>query len=161
MAKDLAGYKRHNARGRGALDNPEGRFEVWQHVRESDDWAAQAEYEEEAEFSAPLRTQVLPDTTRTIIATNDSPDVGMEATINPYRGCEHGCIYCYARPGHEYLGLSAGLDFETKIFAKYEAPRLLEKELQAKSWRPRPIFFSGVTDCYQPLEKDLRKFPLS
>jgi DNA repair photolyase len=101
-------------------------------------------------------TRLFPDQSRTIIATNDSPDVGMEATVNPYRGCEHGCIYCYARPGHEYFGLSAGLDFESKIFVKYQAPQLLEKALQAKSWAPKTVFFSGVTDCYQPVERDLR-----
>lgn len=159
MNEALMQYKRQKARGRGALDNPEGRFEPRQHEKEVEDWADLATRDahgEEEQSSAQIATQIFPDTTRTIIATNDSPDVGMEATINPYRGCEHGCIYCYARPGHEYLGLSAGLDFETKIFVKYEASRLLEKELAAPKWQPKTIFFSGVTDCYQPIEKDLK-----
>jgi DNA repair photolyase len=102
-----------------------------------------------------IKTQVFKDTSRTIISYNDSPDVGMNTTLNPYRGCEHGCIYCYARPTHEYLGLSAGLDFESKIFAKMDAPELLRKTLQAKSWEPKVIGMSGVTDCYQPIEKQL------
>lgn len=151
-------YKRAKARGRGSLENPVGRFEQRQRERTADDLAVQAEWDsyEEEDLSGQLRTQTFPDATRTIITMNDSPDVGMEATVNPYRGCEHGCIYCYARPGHEYLGLSAGLDFETKIFVKHEASKLLAKELQAKSWQPRTIFFSGVTDCYQPIERELK-----
>lgn len=159
MDEALTRYKRQKARGRGALDNPEGRFEVRRHEKDADDWAdlaARDMYGEDERSPAQIPTQIFPDKTRTIIATNDSPDVGMEATVNPYRGCEHGCIYCYARPGHEYLGLSAGLDFETKIFAKYDAARLLEKELAAPKWRPKTIFFSGVTDCYQPIEKELK-----
>jgi DNA repair photolyase len=103
-----------------------------------------------------LRTEIYHDTTRTIIARNDSPDVGFEASLNPYRGCEHGCIYCFARPTHEYLGMSAGVDFETKIFAKLEAAKLLRQELAAKSWQPKPIIMSGVTDCYQPVERKLQ-----
>ena len=158
MDKRLSSFKREKARGRGALENPAGRFEPRVRERSADDLAAQAEWDsyEEEDLSGQLRTQLFEDKSRTIISTNDSPDVGMEATINPYRGCEHGCIYCYARPGHEYLGLSAGLDFETKIFVKYDAPKLLEKELQAKGWEPKTIVFSGVTDCYQPIERDLK-----
>ncbi len=159
MESDLRMYQRQKARGRGALENPDGRFEPRRHTRDADDWAAQAEreaYDEDDGTLGQIPTQIFGDTTRTIIATNDSPDVGMEATINPYRGCEHGCVYCYARPGHEYLGLSAGLDFETKIFVKFDAARLLEKELQAKKWQPRVIFLSGVTDCYQPLEREFK-----
>ena len=131
MDQAVSSYKRQKARGRGSLENPVGRFERQQRERSEDDLAAQAErdsYEEEG-LSGQIKTQIFPDAARTIITTNDSPDVGMEATVNPYRGCEHGCIYCYARPGHEYLGLSAGLDFETKIFVKYDAPKLLAKEL--------------------------------
>lgn len=158
MSETAEEYKRSRARGRGSLENPVGRFEKQSRERSEDDLANQAEWDsyEEEDISGQIKTQTFPDATRTIITTNDSPDVGMEATINPYRGCEHGCIYCYARPGHEYLGLSAGLDFETKIFVKYDAPMLLAKELQAKSWQPRTIFFSGVTDCYQPLERELK-----
>lgn len=160
MTTDLKQYKRQHARGRGALSNPEGRFEPRRHEKEAEDWDAQAQresYEDDTDLiSGQIRTQIFPDDTKTIISTNDSPDVGMEATVNPYRGCEHGCIYCYARPGHEYLGLSAGLDFETKIFVKHKAAALLEKELQRPSWQPKTIFFSGVTDCYQPVEKELR-----
>ena len=99
---------------------------------------------------------LLPDRTRTIIATNDSPDVGFDASINPYRGCEHGCAYCYARPTHEYLGFSAGLDFETKILVKYDAPALLRRELMKPSWEPKTIAISGVTDAYQPAERKFR-----
>jgi DNA repair photolyase len=100
-------------------------------------------------------TRFLPDHSRSIIATNDSPDVPFEASINPYRGCEHGCAYCYARPSHEYLGLSAGLDFETTILVKHEAPALLRQALLAPSWRPTPLALSGVTDPYQPVERRL------
>ena len=90
---------------------------------------------------------------------NDSPDVGFDASLNPYRGCEHGCAYCYARPTHEYLGYSAGLDFESKILAKLDAPALLRRELLAESWQPRTLAISGVTDAYQPLERELRITP--
>jgi DNA repair photolyase len=103
-----------------------------------------------------LPTQIFRDSSKSIISTNDSPDIGMEATLNPYRGCEHGCIYCYARPTHEYLGLSAGLDFETKIFAKTDAPQLLRKKLLLPSWQPKTVTLSGVTDPYQPIERKLR-----
>jgi DNA repair photolyase len=103
-------------------------------------------------------TQVFRERAKTILAHNDSPDIGFDTSINAYRGCEHGCVYCYARPTHEYLGYSSGLDFETKIVVKENAPELLRKELSAKSWKPRVISMSGVTDCYQPLE---RKFELT
>lgn len=127
-------------RGRGASSNPPNRFEKRELVPEEPD--------------APLpRTRVLRDAARRLISTNDSPDLGFDASINPYRGCEHGCTYCYARPTHEYLGFSAGLDFETKILVKEEAPDLLRRELAAKSWKPRLLAMSGVTDCYQPLER--------
>src|SRR5262249_20381462 len=96
------------------------------------------------------------DLSRSIIATNDSPDVGFDASINPYRGCEHGCGYCYARPYHEYLGFSAGLDFETKILVKEDAPELLRCELTSPRWQPRVLGVSGVTDAYQPVERRLR-----
>ncbi len=101
------------------------------------------------------RTIYLKDSTRKIIAHNDSPDVGFEWSINPYRGCEHGCIYCYARPTHEWLGFSAGLDFESRIMVKTDAPELLREELASKKWEPAVISVSGVTDCYQPVERKL------
>ncbi|HEX9160308.1 MAG TPA: PA0069 family radical SAM protein [Thermoanaerobaculia bacterium] len=132
-------------KGRGASWNPQNRFETLEYVRDDD-----APVEE----GIP-RTIYLRDPARTIIATNDSPDVGFEASINPYRGCEHGCIYCFARPTHEYLGMSAGLDFETKIFVKEDAPELLREELNAKSWQPKVIAISGVTDAFQPIERKL------
>src|SRR5262249_17755967 len=102
------------------------------------------------------KTEIYKDTSRSVLSFNDSPDVCMEATLNPYRGCEHGCIYCYARPTHEYLGLSAGVDFESKLFVKTDAPQLLRTALNAKSWTPRVITLSGITDCYQPIERKLK-----
>lgn len=101
-------------------------------------------------------TLYLRDTSRSIISRNDSPDIGFDASVNPYRGCETGCAYCYARPGHEYLGFSAGLDFETRILVKQDAPELLRRALASTTWRPRPLLMSGVTDPYQPVEKSLR-----
>jgi DNA repair photolyase len=134
-------------RGRGAADNPPNRFVGTRHERDPEAG--------EDEASAPA-TQFITDAARTILTTNRSPDVGFEASINPYRGCEHGCAYCYARPTHEYLGFSAGLDFETKILVKEDAPRLLRRELSAPRWMPKPVALSGVTDCYQPAERRLR-----
>ena len=132
-------------KGRGASWNPQNRFETLEYIRDD---------EAELDPNAP-RTIYLRDPTRTLIATNDSPDVGFEASINPYRGCEHGCIYCFARPTHEYLGMSAGLDFETRILVKEDAPELLREELNAKSWEPKVIAISGVTDAFQPIERKL------
>ncbi|MGN6719636.1 MAG: radical SAM protein, partial [Candidatus Binatia bacterium] len=131
-------------RGRGSSTNPKNRFESTERVFEPP--------ANEDEISAPL-TQFFPDLSKTIIAYNDSPDVGFDASINPYRGCEHGCVYCYARPTHEYRGFSSGLDFETKIMVKEDAPELLRKELSSRSWKPQLIALSGNTDCYQPVEK--------
>ena len=143
------------SRGRGAPENPVGRFEKLN--LEADGDALDALYgAEDLEEGITTPTQVFYDSTKSIVATNDSPDVGMEATVNPYRGCEHDCIYCYARPGHEYFGHSAGLDFETKIFAKLEGPALLRKKLSMPSWEPKVVTLSGVTDCYQPIEKKLK-----
>jgi DNA repair photolyase len=134
-------------RGRGAADNPPNRFERIQLERDAD-WNPEED---------PLpRTQFLEDHSRSIITTNDSPDVGFEASINPYRGCEHGCIYCYARPFHEFLGFSSGLDFETKIMVKKDAPRLLREELSSPRWQPKTLAMSGVTDPYQPVERRLK-----
>ena len=131
-------------RGRGSASNPKNRFETIERVPEPPD--------DNDEVSSPL-TQFLNDTSKSIIAYNDSPDVGFDASVNPYRGCEHGCVYCYARPTHEYLGFSSGLDFETKIMVKEDAPELLRKELSSAKWRPQVLAMSGVTDCYQPGEK--------
>lgn len=102
-----------------------------------------------------LRTEFLVDSSQTIISTHDSPDLSFKASVNPYRGCEHGCPYCYARPYHEFLGLSAGLDFEQKILVKPRAAELLRAELASKKWSPQPLALSGVTDCYQPVERRL------
>ncbi len=102
-----------------------------------------------------IKTKFYNDNSKSILAKNDSPDLGFDYSINPYRGCEHGCIYCYARPTHEYLGFSAGLDFETKIMVKRDAPKLLEVAFRKKSWVPQTIMFSGNTDCYQPIERKL------
>lgn len=132
-------------RGRGAADNPGNRFLPI--AVERDDWTL-------AEDPAP-ETKLLRDSSRSILATNDSPDVGFDVSLNPYRGCEHGCAYCYARPTHEYLGMSAGLDFESKILVKEDAADLLREELLKPGWTPQPIAFSGVTDAYQPVERRL------
>ena len=102
-----------------------------------------------------IETKFFNDNSKSILAKNDSPDLGFDYSINPYRGCEHGCIYCYARPSHEFLGFSAGLDFETKIMVKKNAAELLEKAFMKKSWKPETIMFSGNTDCYQPVERKL------
>jgi len=131
-------------RGRGSASNPKNRFEAIERVVEPPD--------DSDEISSP-DTQFFRDTSKSLIAYNDSPDVGFDASVNVYRGCEHGCSYCYARPTHEYLGFSAGLDFETKIMVKEEAPELLRKELSSPKWKPQLLGMSGVTDCYQPIEK--------
>lgn len=138
-------------RGRGAVTNRAGRFEVRDVAPLEDEvwW----EIEEPAER---IPTTVLPDATRTLFATNDSPDVPFGRSINPYRGCEHGCTYCFARPSHAYLGFSAGLDFETKIVAKHEAPALLRGELARKSYRCEVVALGANTDAYQPVERRLR-----
>ena len=139
--------------GLGEAENPSSRFE---RLKIGNDPLEESSFFKD-EDPAPLpRTQVFRDFSKSILSTNDSPDIGFEFSINPYRGCEHGCIYCYARPTHEYLGLSAGMDFETKIFAKTDAARLLREKLNSSNWVPKPIFISGITDCYQPLERKLR-----
>src|SRR5260221_13272086 len=144
MAKDP---KSETTFMRGARSFMQGRFETVAREVFDDGWTPE-EKDERA-----LQTQVTIERARSIISHNDSPDVGFESSINPYRGCEHGCIYCYARPTHEYLGFSAGLDFETKIVVKEDAPALLREELNKKSWTPQTIGISGVTRPYQPIPR--------
>ncbi len=131
--------------GRGAKTNASGRYERFAYEAFDDGWLA-----EEAQ---PIETIVTPELARSIITTNQSPDVSFDQSINPYRGCEHGCIYCYARPNHAYVGLSPGLDFETKLFVKANAAELLEAEFSKPSYRPKTIMLGGVTDIYQPIER--------
>ena len=141
--------------GRGSGLEPPNRFGT---IRAIPDYA---DFEQDAEFLEDLRrvpTQFLPDDSKSIVSENDSPDVPFRYSVNPYRGCEHGCAYCYARPYHEYLGLNAGIDFESKIFVKHKAAPLLQDWLARDAWIPELISFSGVTDCYQPCE---RKFELT
>ena len=133
-------------RGRGAQSNASGRYEPLARVGFDDGW-------QNLEDLPPFKTTVTIDTTRRIITRNDSPDISFDRSINPYRGCEHGCVYCYARPTHAYLGLSPGLDFEAKLFAKPDAPRLLERELSDPKYSPRTIAIGTNTDPYQPIER--------
>jgi len=141
----------HPPKGRGATINPEGRFES--RVRESvdDDWDTQPDEE-----LPKLETTVTEEIAKSIIARNESPDVGFNQSINPYRGCEHGCIYCYARPTHAYLNLSPGLDFETKLFAKVNAAELLREELSHPGYQCDVIALGANTDPYQPIEREFR-----
>jgi DNA repair photolyase len=132
---------------RGALSQIQGRFETAERSPFDDGWA------NEEQTGDPFRTEVTEERARSIIARNDSPDIPFEQSINPYRGCEHGCIYCYARPSHAYLELSPGLDFETRLFAKTNAAELLKAELSRKGYVPKPIAFGTNTDCYQPIER--------
>jgi DNA repair photolyase len=134
-------------RGRGTTDNPQNRFERLA-------YSADPEAYEDPDAPGP-RTIFMRDPARSIIASNDSPDVSFDYSINVYRGCEHGCSYCFARPTHEYLGFSAGLDFETRIMVKEDAPELLRKELSARGWKGEVLGMSGVTDPYQPIERKL------
>ncbi|MDR6756201.1 DNA repair photolyase [Mycoplana sp. BE70] len=136
-------------RGRGAGLNFSGRFEPQTRESFDDGW-------ESLEDLPPFKTEVQVEKPRSIITRNESPDVPFDRSINPYRGCEHGCIYCFARPSHAFMGLSAGLDFEAKLFAKPDAPRLLERELSKPGYRPRVIAIGTNTDPYQPIEKEWR-----
>jgi DNA repair photolyase len=142
----MGGSRQGPIRGRGATINPPNRFDRL--VFEPDPEALEGE-------SPRPRTEFFADASRSILARNQSPDVGFEFSLNPYRGCEHGCTYCFARPTHETLGFSSGLDFETKILVKRDAPALLRDELSRKSWKPQVIALSGVTDPYQPVERRL------
>lgn len=139
--------------GRGAQINPPNRFDK---VHAEPD-LEYLEYDPDAvaELERP-KTEYLPDTSKSIVTENDSPDIPFRFSLNPYRGCSHGCSYCYARPTHEYLGLSAGLDFETKVFVKHDAPRLFRDFLARPGWTPETIVLSGVTDCYQPAEREFQ-----
>ncbi len=138
--------KTKHGKGRGALTNPSNRFSTESYTP----------FEEDLEEPEPLpRTQFIPDSSHSVISWNDSPDLPYRAGLNPYRGCEHGCVYCFARPYHEYLGFSAGLDFESKILVKEDAPELLRRELESPGWVPQVIGMSGVTDPYQPIERRL------
>ena len=146
----------HNGRrikGRGTRSNQTGRYEPYKREAVDDGWGM------EEDEPAPLRTQVQEEKSRTIITRNDSPDISFDRSINPYRGCEHGCVYCFARPTHAYMGLSAGLDFETRLFVKPDAAIQLRKELAAPGYRPRPIAIGTNTDPYQPIEQRYRLMP--
>src|SRR5437764_3367772 len=134
-------------RGRGARSNASGRYEREARVLVDDGWT------KDDDAPPPLKTEVLRDSSRTIITRNASPDLSFDRSINPYKGCEHGCIYCFARPTPAYLGLSPGLDFESKLFAKPDAPRLLERELSDPKYSPRTIAIGTNTDPYQPIER--------
>ncbi|MGE8102918.1 PA0069 family radical SAM protein [Allorhizobium sp. NPDC080224] len=136
-------------RGRAAGINPAGRFESQERVAFDDGWHT-------LEDMPPFRTEVQVEKPRTVITRNDSPDIPFDRSINPYRGCEHGCIYCFARPTHSYMGLSAGVDFEAKLFAKPDAPRLLERELSKPGYKVKPIAIGTNTDPYQPIEREWR-----
>lgn len=140
------------SKGRGAVSNLQGRYE--RNAREAfdDGW----DQEEDGEAPRPWKTQVTEEQAKTILSRNASPDIPFNVSLNPYRGCEHGCIYCYARPTHSYLGLSPGLDFESKIFAKVNAPELLRRELARTSYQPETIALGVNTDAYQPCERELR-----
>jgi DNA repair photolyase len=138
--------ERERRRGRGTLSNTSGRYEPLARIAFDDGWQS-------LDDLPPFRTQVQVDTARRVITRNDSPDISFDRSINPYRGCEHGCVYCFARPTHAYLGLSAGLDFESRLFMKPDAPALLERELAAPSYSPRTIAIGTNTDPYQPVEK--------
>jgi DNA repair photolyase len=139
--------EREHRRGRGAQSNGSGRYEPLARIAFDDGWQSFEEL-------PPFKTTVTIDTTRKIITRNDSPDISFDRSINPYRGCEHGCIYCFARPTHAYLGLSPGLDFESKLFAKPDAAKLLERELSAPNYVPRTIAIGTNTDPYQPIERE-------
>jgi DNA repair photolyase len=143
MSKDAK--PKDPAHGRGSRTNVSGRYERYAREAFDDGWS-----EPEAQ---PFETVVTPELAKSIISRNQSPDISFDQSINPYRGCEHGCSYCYARPNHAYVGLSPGLDFETKLFVKTNAAELLEKEFSKPNYRPRTIMLGGVTDIYQPIER--------
>lgn len=141
-------------KGRGAVTNLQGRYEKDARESVDDGWLHTAEGEEDG--TRPLRTQIFEERAKSILTRNSSPDIPFSVSLNPYRGCEHGCIYCFARPTHSYLGLSPGLDFESRIYAKVNAPELLKRELAKSNYEPEPIALGVNTDAYQPVERDLR-----
>ncbi len=152
VAAPLKGRK-----GRGAVTNMQGRYELQQRESFDDGWVQEDEDESDAgDVPSAWKTQVIEERAKTILTRNTSPDLPFGVSLNPYRGCEHGCIYCFARPTHSYLGLSPGLDFESRIFAKVNAPELLRQELAHPSYQPEPIALGINTDAYQPCERDLR-----
>jgi DNA repair photolyase len=136
-------------KGRGAVSNGAGRFEAHERLAVDDGWDIDDDL-------PPLRTTVTDEVTRSVLSWNDSPDIPFDRSINPYKGCEHGCVYCYARPTHAYLGLSPGLDFETRLFAKPDAAAVLARELSRPGYRCRPVMLGGNTDPYQPIEQERR-----
>ena len=151
----------HSAgKGRGSPIDPPNRFLAFQHEPDHEHdpppSVSDEEPNDEVDERQGVKTQYIPDRSQSIISENDSPDVPFRYSLNPYRGCEHGCSYCYARPSHEYLGLSAGLDFESKIFVKRQAADLFRQWLNRDKWQPEMICFSGITDCYQPAERRFR-----
>src|SRR5882672_1498364 len=145
FAELAVAIERERRRGRGAQSNDSGRFEAEARVAFDDGWQS-------LDDLPVFKTTVGLDTSRKVITRNDSPDIGFDRSINPYRGCEHGCVYCFARPTHAFLGLSPGLDFESKLFAKPDAPALLERELRRRGYVPRVIAMGTNTDPYQPIE---------
>ncbi|GGI17224.1 PA0069 family radical SAM protein [Oxalicibacterium faecigallinarum] len=143
-------------KGRGAVSNLQGRYELQARERFDDGWDEHEEAGDAAADAPRLRTQIIHETARSILSRNASPDIPFGVSLNPYRGCEHGCIYCFARPTHSYLGLSPGLDFETRIYAKINAAELLRQELARRTYQPEPIALGVNTDAYQPGERALR-----
>lgn len=152
MSDELPTQAHH---GRGASSNPAGRFESFATRAVDDGWQPPNGWDDD-DLAPKIPTHLHIDTSRTVINDINSPDLPFMRAINPYRGCEHGCIYCYARPSHAYLGYSAGLDFETEIFYKPDAPDILRRELAAKKYQVQPITLGSNTDCYQPVERDLK-----
>lgn len=144
----------HAIKGRGAVENPANPFERF-HVEDDPEWLEELARDPDAVPPSP-KTVLYTDDTQTLITRNTSPDLSFDYSLNPYRGCEHGCSYCYARRYHEFLGFSSGLDFESRLLIKPKAPQLLRAELSSKRWKPAKMACSGVTDCYQPVERRLR-----
>lgn len=149
----MTDQNRPHAKGRGSQIEPPNRFES---IHYEDDFEQIEGDDEYLESLRSIPTKYIPDNSKSIVSENDSPDVGFRYSVNPYRGCAHGCVYCYARPTHEYLGMNAGLDFETKVMVKERAPALFRDWLARDAWEPEFIAFSGVTDCYQPAERDFK-----
>lgn len=145
-AQGLAHPTHRSLKGRGVDSNRDGRFETQTSDAFDDGWSLDEEI-------APLATEVAHENARSVISYNRSPDISFDRSINPYRGCEHGCVYCYARPSHAYLGLSPGLDFESRLSAKQNAPELLRQEFSARNYQPQTLILGANTDCYQPIEK--------